>query len=90
MTLEPLRFLNNAVKKTGIKNVHSQSLDMNFGASDSNNSGGALIITLDFNSLVFQLSNVRKQHEIYSFQFAERRALADILGFPHAAHNGAV
>ena len=62
---------------------------INFGASDSNNSGGALIISKDFNSLMFQLSNVGKQHEINSFQFAELRTLADILRFPHAADNGA-
>ena len=73
-----------------LKNVHSQSLKINFGASDSYNSGGALIVSKDLNSLVSQLSNVGKQHEINSFQFAERRTLADILGFPHAANNGAV
>lgn len=58
---DPLRFQNDAVNKTEIKNVHGQSLEINFGASDSNNSGGALIISKDFNSLVFQLSNVGKQ-----------------------------
>ena len=87
---DPLRFQNDAVNKTEIKNVHSQSLEISFRASDSNNSGGALIISKDLNSLVFQLSNVGKQHEINSFQFAERGTLADILGFPHAADNGAV
>jgi len=87
---DPLRFENHAVNKTEIKNVHSQSLEDNFGAPDSNNSGGVLIISKDFNSLVFQLSNVEKQHEINSFQFAERGTLADILGFPDAADNGAV
>ena len=58
---DPLRFQNDAVNKKEIKNVHGQSLEINFGASDSNNSGGALIISKDFNSLVFQLSNVGKQ-----------------------------
>ena len=87
---DPLRFQNDAVNQTEIKNVHGQSLEINFGASDSNNSGGALIISKDFNSLVFQLSNVGKQQEITSFQFAELRTLADILGFPHAVDNGAV
>ena len=87
---DPLRFQNDAVNKTEIKNVHSQSLEINFGASDSNNSSGASIISKDFNSLVFQLSNVGKQHEINSFQFAERGTLADILGFLYVADNGAV
>ena len=76
---DPLRFQNDAINKTEIKNVHSQSLEINFGASDSNNFGGALIVSKDFNSLVFQLSNVGKQQEINSFQSAERRTLADIL-----------
>ena len=58
---DPLRFQNDAVNKTEIKNVHGQSLEINFGASDSNNFGGALIISKDFNSLVFQVSNVGKQ-----------------------------
>ena len=58
--------------------------------SVSDNHGGALIISEDFNSLVLQLSNVGKQHEINSFQFAERRTLVDILGFPHATDNCAV
>ena len=81
----PLRFQNDGVNKTENKNVHSQSLEINFGIYDSNNSGGAYI-----NSLLFQLSNVGKQHEINSFQFAERRTLVDILGSPHAANNGAI
>ena len=63
---------------------------MNFGASDSNYSGGALIISENLNSLASQLSNVRKQHIINGFQFVERRTLADILGLPHAPYKGAV
>ena len=90
LSWDPLRFQNDVVNKTEIKNVHSQSLEISFGASDSNYSGSALIVSKDFNSLVFQLSNVGKQHEINSFQLAERRTTADILGFPHAANNGAV
>ena len=48
-----LRFQNDAVNKTEIKSVYGQSLEINFGASDSNNFGGALIISNDFNSLLF-------------------------------------
>ena len=48
------------VNKTEVKNVHSQSLEINFETSDSNNSGGAFIISIDFNSVLFQLSNVGK------------------------------
>ena len=86
-----MHFENNAVNKTEIKNVHSQSMEMNFGASDSNNSCGTLIISKYVNSLVFQLCRIREeQHKINSFQFVEHRTLADVLGFRHAAHNGAV
>ena len=69
--------------RTEIKNVYSRSLEINFRASDSDNS------TIDFNSILFQLSNVEKQHKINSFQFTEHRTLADILGFPLAADNEA-
>ena len=62
---------------------------MRFGAADSNYSGGGLIISEDFNSLVFQLSHVRKQQVKNCFQLAKRRALADILALPHAANDGA-
>lgn len=68
-----MHFQNNAVNKTEIKNAHHDSHTiatawrcMNFGAFDSNFSGGALIISKDFNSFVFQLSNVKKQHTINS------------------------
>lgn len=61
---DPLRFQNDTVNKTEIKNVHSRGLEIHFGASVSDNPGGALIISEDFNSLVLQLSNVGKQHEI--------------------------
>ena len=81
---------NDAVGKTKIENIHSQGLEVRFGASDSNYSGGGMIISEDFNSLVFQLSHVRKQHVKNCFQLAKRRALADILALPHAANDGAV
>ena len=58
---DPLGFENDAVDKTKIENIHSQGLEVRFGASDSNYSGGGLIISEDFNSLVFQLGHLRKQ-----------------------------
>ena len=86
---DPLGFENDAVGKTKIENIHSKGPEVRFGASDSNYSGGGLIISEEFNSLVFQLSHVRKQHVKNCFQLAKRRALADILALPHAANDGA-
>ena len=55
----PLRFQNVAVNKTEVKNVHSQSLEINFGTSDSNNSGGAFII-IKILTLFFSIEQRRK------------------------------
>ena len=87
---DPLRVKNDAVRKTKIENAHGQRLEMRLGTSDINYSGSTLVIRENLDSFVSQLSNIRKQDIINSFQFAKRGALTNIFGCLHAANDGAV